>query len=74
MRLPDADGFIVAAQKMLEDGVQEVFLHDAEGAPVGVLLPINVYREQVKWPNLGEDELPDHWHLEPEMGEEVPWL
>jgi len=71
MRLPDADGFLVAAQKALADEVQEVFLHDAEGAPFAVLLRIDVYKEQVKWPGLTKGELPNHWHLEP--GEEVPW-
>ena len=78
MRLPDADGFIVAAQRALvgngEPGqeVDVVYLHNAEGAPVAVLVTLEAWRDPETTKNREPMEL--HDHIEPEMGEEVPWL
>lgn len=76
MRLPDADGFIVAAQKALDgngpqQGVDVVYLHNAEGAPVAVLVTIDAWHNPEAIKNRFPMEL--HDHIEPEMGEEVPW-
>lgn len=78
MRLPDADGFIVAAQKALKgngkpgQAVDVVYLHNAEGAPVAVVVSMEAWRDPEFVKNREPMEL--HDHIEPEMGEEVPWL
>ena len=75
MRLPDADGFCVAAQLALK-GVDVVYIHDAEGAPVAVLVTTEAWRDP--WPVKNRRReaghpIENHSHIEPEMGEEVPW-
>ena len=74
MRLPDADGFIVAAQKLLDNGgapLDVVYLHDAEGAPCAVLVTVNAW--QTPWETKNRQPLERHGHLEADEGEEVPW-
>lgn len=73
MRLPDAEGFIVAAQKLLENGGSEVdvvYLHDAEGAICGVLVRPVVWQDPLKYKNREPIEL--HSHLE--AAEPEPWI
>lgn len=72
MRLPDADGFIVAAQKLLKE-TDVVYLHDAEGAVVAAVLPIGFYLEVTAGEHFPPREY-THDHLEPDMKEEVPWF
>lgn len=63
-----ADEFLTAAAVLLgRDGLQELFLHNAEGAPFAVILPIDVYQEKVTWAELPEGDMPYHDHLEPGM-------
>lgn len=70
MRLPDADGFCVAAQLALK-GTDVVYVNDAEGAIVAVLVSARTWRD----PYLVKRHKPieKHVHIEPDMGEEVPW-
>lgn len=70
MKLPDADGFIVAAQKALENH-EAVFLHNAEGDIVAVLVTHELHRRCGD--ALGRPFL-NHDHLEPDMAGDVPWL
>lgn len=72
-KLPNADAFNTAANLALRDGLQELFLHDAEGTPFAVILPMVVYQEKVSWDELPEGEIPNHDHIESDMGHEVPW-
>lgn len=70
MRLPDAEGFIVAAQKALE-GHEAVMLHDAEGAICAVIVTPALHRktgEALRRPMLA------HTHIGSDEGEEVPWI
>lgn len=72
MRLPDADGFIVAAQKAI-NGSDVVYLHDAEGAPAIALVAMDFFREMTAGPEFPPREY-THDHIEADQGEEVPWL
>jgi hypothetical protein len=78
LRLPDADGFIVAAQKALKGNgepgqeVDVVYLHNSEGAPVAAIVSIEAWRDP--WAAKNREPMERHDHIEPEMGEEVPWL
>lgn len=73
MRLPDAEGFIAAAQKALEDGKMDVvYLHDAAGEICGVLVRPEVWRDPWRFKNRRPMEL--HSRIESGQGDEVPWL
>jgi hypothetical protein len=71
MKLPDAEGFIIAAQKMLEDH-DITYLHDAEGSPVGAVVSMQVVKRATPGPR-GHEKSFVHDRLEPEQGDEVPW-
>jgi len=78
MRLPDAEGFVVAAERALagngkpDQDVDVVYLHNSDGKCVAIVVTPQAWGDPTPVKDRRPMEL--HDHIEPEMGEEVPWL